>query len=116
MNRNTSTLIVIVFLVGASIGIFAYDSLFKEGDITKIEGLQQSIDSLERVNNERLIQLESYQKKYDSITYVILQSEDVIDSLKTEVTLKEKEYENKIDAVSSYKHNELEEFFTGRYN
>ena len=117
MNRNKATTFVIVFFIGAAIGIFSYDRFFgSSGSDEKIESLQFSIDSLEQVNKEKLIELESFQNKYDSVANLVLKSGNIIDSLKTEVTLKQQEYENKINSVDSFKHSELEEFFADRYN
>ena len=108
---------LITLIVGIGIGLYISFSGSADDDSDEvINTLKGRIEVLKENNQKSYQKLEKYQEMYDSLSSVVLKSGERIDSLKTVLKLKDEEYEKDINAVDSFKHSELEEFFTDRYN
>ena len=102
--------IAIVFLGG----IYIYYTSFSDSNDyvddynTKIENLEQKVDSIHNLNNELTI-------KIDTLNTQIVQLDQELDLKDNKINNLKHEINTKVDAVDSFSDDELERFFTDRY-
>lgn len=102
---------VVVFLLGA---LGMYFIMKKPIDVDldpylqRIEQAENTIDSLERIND-------SLKVEADSIYNIITLHDKEIKELTEELKDTKQKYEEALDNVQSYTNDELEQFFTNRY-
>ena len=75
---------------------------------TKIENLEQKIDSIHNLNNELTV-------KIDTLNTQIVQLDQELDLKDNKINNLKHEINTKVDAVDSFSDDELERFFTDRY-
>ena len=95
-------------------GIYIYYTSFSDSTNyvddynTKIENLEQKIDSIHNLNNELTI-------KIDTLNTQIVQLDQELDLKDNKINNLKHEINTKVDAVDSFSDDELERFFTDRY-
>jgi peptidoglycan hydrolase CwlO-like protein len=95
-------------------GIYIYYTSFSDSNDyvddynTKIENLEQKIDSIHNLNNELTI-------KIDTLNTQIVQLDQELDLKDNKINNLKHEINTKVDAVDSFSDDELERFFTDRY-
>ena len=108
-NKQNILLIIVIILAGWNIftsnGIKTDVKSYKE----KIESLQTEIDSTNEVNKNINIKIDSVKKNVINI------SKD-IHHIDNNITIIKKQTNEKINSVDTLTVNELEQFFTDRYN
>jgi peptidoglycan hydrolase CwlO-like protein len=95
-------------------GIYIYYTSFSDSNDyvddynTKIENLEQKIDSIHNLNDELTI-------KIDTLNTQIVQLDQELDLKDNKINNLKHEINTKVDAVDSFSDDELERFFTDRY-
>jgi peptidoglycan hydrolase CwlO-like protein len=95
-------------------GIYIYHTSFSDSNDyvddynTKIENLEQKIDSIHNLNDELTI-------KIDTLNTQIVQLDQELDLKDNKINNLKHEINTKVDAVDSFSDDELERFFTDRY-
>jgi peptidoglycan hydrolase CwlO-like protein len=95
-------------------GIYIYYTSFSDSNDyvddynTKIENLEQKVDSIHNLNNELTI-------KIDTLNTQIVQLDQELDLKDNKINNLKHEINTKVDAVDSFSDDELERFFTDRY-
>lgn len=107
LKRNLPTLVII----GACIIVYTFfdkkESYVKEYD-AQIEALEAKVDSLHAKNDSLVI-------KADSLGLKLIESDKRIEKLNTKIYVIKKETKKQLDAVNNFSDDELEQFFTNRY-
>ena len=108
-NKQNIFLVIVVVLCGYNIfttnGIKTDVNLYKD----KIESLQTVIDSTKSVN-------EGIDIKIDSVKGNVVNLTKDINHIDNNITIIKKQTNEKVNSVDTLTANELEQFFTNRYN
>jgi peptidoglycan hydrolase CwlO-like protein len=107
LKRNLPTLVII----GACIIVYTFfdkkESYVKEYD-AKIEALEAKVDSLHAENDSLVVEA-------DLLGLKLIESDKKIEQLNNNIYVIKKETKRQLDAVNSFSDDELEQFFTNRY-
>lgn len=108
-NKQNILLVIVIFLIGYMIfttqGIKTDVKSYKE----RIEHLQTTIDSAKTVDKTITTKIDSVQQKVFGISKEIYYIDKNINIIK-------KQTDEKVNSVDTLTANELEQFFTNRYN
>lgn len=107
LKKNFNLLVI----VGACILILTFlnkkEDYIKEYN-DKIDALGKKVDSLHSTNDELTFKIDTLNQQISKLDQQLDQKDTQIQDLKYEV-------KNQVNAVDTYTHSELEEFFTNRY-
>ena len=108
-NKQNILLIIVVLLAGYN--IFTTNSIKTDvqGYKKKIEALQVKVDSAHVVN-------QVIDTKIDSVRQNVVNITKEINHIDNNISIIKQQTNEKINRVDSYTANELEQFFTDRYN
>ena len=108
-NKQSILLIIVIALVVWNLfntnGIKTDVNAYKE----KIESLQTEIDSTQEVNKK-------IDTKIDSVKNNVVNINKDIDHIDNNITIIKKQTDEKVNSVDNFTANELEQFFTNRYD
>ena len=111
MNITRQDIILGIIVILAAWNIFNTNSVKTDvaGYKAKIEALQTKVDSAQAVNKV-------IDTKIDSVKENVVNITKEINHIDNNITIIKKQTHEKVNRVDSYTANELEQFFTNRYN
>ncbi len=107
LKRNLNLLVII----GACIIVFTFFNKkedYVEEYNTKIEALEQKVDSLHHINDELTFKIDTLNVQISKLDQELDLKDNRINNLRYEIS-------TKVDAVDNFNDDELERFFTERY-
>jgi len=111
MSIKERLIYLIILLLG---GVYIYFLIFSKSEDyinvynSKIEELNQKIDSINTLNNQLTFKIDNLNVQISQLDQQLDLKDNKINNLKHEIN-------TKVDAVDSFSYGELEKFFTNRY-